>query len=80
MEDLKEILRKILGHIEFESEMALLTDGKIDSVDLVELVVAIEEKFQIEIPLEDIVPGNFDSLQGIWDMVKNLSRKKNQNV
>ena len=72
MEELKEIMAKILEHTNYEDETSLMTDGKIDSIELVELVAEIEEHFQIEIPLDEMVPENFDSIQEIWNMIQKL--------
>lgn len=49
-----------------------MTDGLIDSVDLVELVAKLEEIFDIDISLDEIIPENFDSAENIWDMIKRL--------
>lgn len=72
MEELKAIMAKILEHANYEDETSLMTDGKIDSIELVELVAEIEEHFQIEIPLDEMVPENFDSIQEIWNMIQKL--------
>lgn len=72
MEELKEILGKVLEHIDCENETMLLTAGKIDSIELVELVAEIEEHFQIEIPLDEMIPENFDSMHEIWNMIQKL--------
>lgn len=41
----------------------LLLDEKIlDSVGMLELVFFVEETFSIEVPEEDIVPDNFDTI------------------
>lgn len=72
MEELKEILGKVLEHIDYENETMLLTDGKIDSIELVELVAEIEDHFQIEIPLDEMIPENFDSMHEMWNMIRKL--------
>jgi acyl carrier protein len=44
---------------------SLLEKGVIDSVAMVELVSFIEEKFEIRIHDEELMPENFDSLGAI---------------
>lgn len=70
MEELKRILEGIKEQVDYEKETELLTAGILDSVELVELIAAIEEKFQVEVPLDDMTPENFDSITAIWDMIQ----------
>lgn len=72
MEELKRILEGIKEQVDYEKETELLTAGILDSVELVELIAAIEEKFQVEVPLDDMTPENFDSITAIWDMIQRL--------
>lgn len=73
MEELLKILKAFNDSINFESEKGLLTDGIIDSVDLVGLVAELEESYHIDIPLEEIIPENFDSASDIYQMLKRLT-------
>ncbi|MCM1261971.1 MAG: acyl carrier protein [Butyrivibrio sp.] len=74
MEELRKVLESVNEYVDYEGEVKLLTDGIIDSVELVEMVAAIEEKFEIEILLDEITPENFDSLYNIWNMIERLRR------
>ncbi len=72
MEKLKEILDKILESVTYDNTMLLLTDGIIDSIALVELVAEIETQFQAEIPLDELIPENFDTIDRIWNMIQRI--------
>ena len=72
MEDLFHVLIQFNDNIDYKNETALLTDGIIDSVSLVELVTALEKSFFIDIPLEEIIPENFNSIENIWGMIERL--------
>jgi acyl carrier protein len=48
--------------IKLVDENSFLDAGIIDSVGILELVAFLEEKFQIEVEDEEIVPENFDSV------------------
>jgi acyl carrier protein len=48
--------------------------GIIDSIGLLELMDYISEKYSFEIPEEMLTPENFDSLQGITNMVNKLAK------
>lgn len=74
MEELRKVLESVNEYIDYKSEVRLLTDGIIDSVELVEMVAAIEEMFKIEISLDEITPENFDSIYNIWNMIERLNK------
>ena len=48
--------------------------GIIDSIGLLELMDYLSEKYSIEIPEEMLTPENFDSLQGISNMITKLTK------
>ncbi len=51
---------------------SLTQTGIIDSIGLLELMDYICEKYSIEIPEDMLTPENFDSLQGITNMITKL--------
>jgi acyl carrier protein len=53
---------------------SLTQKGIVDSIGLLELMDYISEKYSIEIPEEMLTPENFDSLQGISDMITKLAK------
>jgi acyl carrier protein len=48
---------------------SLLATGLIDSLAVMALVGFLEQRFQIQIPEDDLVPENFDSLDSIVRLV-----------
>ena len=55
--------------IDFEAGN-LITGEVLDSVTLVEIVSELMEEFDIDIPYEDIVPENFNSIDAMVDVVE----------
>jgi acyl carrier protein len=53
---------------------SLTETGVIDSIILLQLVDFLENKYQIEIPLEMLTPENFDTLAGINSTVMKLKK------
>jgi acyl carrier protein len=53
---------------------SLTQSGIIDSIGLLELMDYICEKYSIEIPEDMLTPENFDSLQGITNMISKLAK------
>ena len=44
-----------------------------DSLDLYELIMALEEEYDITISPAELVPDNFNSAEALWEMIQNLS-------
>ena len=81
MEQVKNVIVDYLKANSFMDRDAQLGDsdsltqkGIIDSIGLLELMDYISEKYSIEIPEEMLTPENFDSLQGITNMITKLAK------
>lgn len=53
---------------------SLTQNGIMDSIGLLELMDYICEKYSIEIPEDMLTPENFDSLQGITNLIVKLAK------
>lgn len=71
MDKVIEILKKVNPRI-VENMDDIVSGGILDSIELVEIVSEIEEVFEIEIPIEDITPENFNSVEAIQKMIEKL--------
>lgn len=67
-----EILSEICPGIDFETETALIDDHILESFDIVSLVAALNDAFDIEIGAKDLVPENFNSAKRLLAMVQRL--------
>ncbi|HWR25484.1 MAG TPA: acyl carrier protein [Methanosarcina sp.] len=81
MEEIKDTIIDYLKANSFMDEETTLKDndsltqsGIIDSIGLLELMDYICEKYSIEIPEDMLTPENFDSLQGITNMIGKLAK------
>jgi len=72
MENLIEILKEIHPEVDFHKNDKLVDDGIIDSFDIVTLISEINQEFDITIPVEEIIPDNFNSAQSLYAMIKRL--------
>lgn len=75
MEELMELLRALKPEIDFETEKELIDDGLLESFDVITLVAEIEDRFDVEIPAEEIVPENLNSAEGIWDLIQRIGEE-----
>ena len=73
MERIEEFLNEIKPGVDFKKEQALISDGILASFDVVTLVARLNDEFDIEIGVSDIVPENFETLAAIEGLVKKLS-------
>ena len=77
MENIKERIKEIISKVleikitKIKSNSHLTNDLKIDSLDIIEVIMALEEEFQIEIPDEDI--ESFKTIESIMHYIKKKS-------
>jgi acyl carrier protein len=81
---MEQIMAEILDYLKensfidketiLSSRDSLTQKGIIDSIGLLELIDHICESYSIEIPEDMLTPENFDSLQGITDLILKLKK------
>ena len=72
-EAIKTLVKATCPRIDFDKSVALIDDGILDSLQIMQLIMAIAEEFDVEIDGDDIVPENFNSLDAICALV--MSKK-----
>lgn len=72
MEELISLLEDIRDDIDFKECTTLIEDGILDSFDIIQIVNAIDEEFDIEIPATEIIPENFNSAEALLKMITRL--------
>lgn len=72
MDELMEILEELRPDVDFENETALITNGVLDSFDIVALVGELNDAFDIEIKPNNLVPENFNSASAILKLIEQL--------
>lgn len=75
-ETVLEILREINPGISDDIEADLLKNGAIDSYEIVNVVMELEDAFGIEIDPELIIPSNFQTIASIIKLIEGLLDKK----
>ncbi len=70
-EELMEILEELHPEVDFESEDALVSGKVLDSFDIVNLVTELDDAFDIEITAADLLPENFDTVDGMVELIMN---------
>ena len=72
MEQLMEILEELRPDVDFENETGLIDNGILDSFDIVSLVTALNDAYDIEIKPKNLVPENFNSAKAMLALVEEL--------
>lgn len=65
-----EILMDLVPDFEYSDDVKLLDDGILDSFDIVNLVLEINEEFDVEIGVEDVSEENFETVDSICELIK----------
>jgi len=69
MEQLLQILEEIKPGFDFKGRTDLVDSGDIDSFDVISLVSELNDAFDIDIPVEAIVPENFNSVEAMMALI-----------
>lgn len=76
MQEIIEILQTVRNDIDFTNATKLVSDGIITSFDILQIVMELEEKFDIQIEPQYIEPENFNSAKAIKEMIEKLKNAK----
>lgn len=71
-EEIIEILNVIKKNVDYDKETALVDDGILESLEIVSLVNELSDTFDVEITVNDLVPENFNSVDGMVEMIERL--------
>ena len=75
MDEFKELLSDVREDVDFEKEEALVDDGILNSFDILQIISAIGETFDLSVPASEIVPGNFNSAKAMQRMIERLQEE-----
>ena len=59
--------------VRLTNDTLLLEEKIIDSIGMMELLLFVEDTFDIEVPEEDIVPDNFGTINNLVAYIRNSS-------
>ena len=72
MNELLEILEDLKPDADFEGRTDLVTGGVLKSFDIMMLITEIGDTFDVDIPVEKVVPENFESIERILSLIDSL--------
>ena len=68
-----DILSEIVDDVDFDTCTTLIDDGILSSLDIIQLIGALNDEFDISIPATEIIPANFNSVDAMAAMVERLA-------
>ena len=71
-EELLQLLSSENPEIDFAASDELVDDGILDSLTIVSLIGTLSMEYGIDIPYEEIVPENFNSIDALAAMIQRL--------
>ncbi|MBD5310875.1 MAG: acyl carrier protein [Bacteroides sp.] len=74
MEELLNLLKDIRPDVDFENETELIDDGILDSMDVVSIISAIDDVFDVQIRITELDPENFNSVENLWALIQSLKK------
>ena len=72
MEELLRIMSEVRPDIDFETETRLIDDEMLDSLDIVAIVTDVNDEFDVEINVNDLLPENFNSAEALYELIQKL--------
>lgn len=73
-EKIIEIIKNMKQDQDFELDTDLVEEGVLDSFDIANLIIELEEEFQIEISGLDIIPENFSTVDAMILLIEKYRR------
>lgn len=75
MEEILEILEEVIPGVDVKNATNLVDDKILTSLQIVRLVAMLNDEFDIEITPLHLVPENFNSVEGIYNLVQKLEEE-----
>ena len=72
MNELLAIMKEVRPDIDFENETALIDNNLLDSFDIITIVSEVNEQFDVEINVDDLLPENFNSAEALYKLILSL--------
>lgn len=72
MEDFIALLEDVRDDIDFMNVTDLIDDKLLSSFDIIQIIAAIDDEYDIAIPATEIIPENFNSAKAMYELVERL--------
>ena len=66
------LIMEIKKGVTIDENTNLIFDGVLSSLEIIQMIVEIENKFGVKVPVEDVLPDNFNTVDAIVQLLKRL--------
>lgn len=73
LENVIEMLQDVNDEVDYETCTDLVDARHLTSFDILSIISAIDDEFDVAVPAKDIVPENFNSAQAICSLIQRLA-------
>ncbi len=75
MEEFITLLEDVRDDIDFANETSLIDDKVLSSFDIIQIIAAIDDEYDVAIPATEIIPANFNSAKAMYELVERLKTR-----
>ena len=75
LDDVIGVLEDIQEDVDYATCTTLIDDRILNSFDILAIVSAADDEFDVTIPAKDIVPENFNSAQALCALIQRLAEE-----
>ena len=73
LEAVIEMLEDVREGVDYANVTDLVDARHLDSFDILAVVAAIDDEFDVEVPAKEIIPANFNSAAALAAMIQRLA-------
>lgn len=73
LEAVIEMLEDVREGVDYANVTDLVDARHLDSFDILAVVAAIDDEFDVEVPAKEIIPANFNSAAALTAMIQRLA-------
>ena len=70
--DILNMLNELRPEFDFTDSDDFVMDGLLDSFDIISIVSEVNEEFDVDINVNDLLPENFNSAKALYELIQKL--------
>ena len=75
MDKVIEILESVKPGVDYKNEKALVDNGILESFDIITIISKLNDEFDIEFSVNEVIPENFNSAEALYKTICKLEEE-----
>lgn len=75
MDKVIEILESVKPGVDYKNEKSLVDNGILESFDIITIISKLNDEFDIEFSVNEVIPENFNSAEALYKTVCKLEKE-----